>query len=253
MSHRESWWYMRFKSLKDVVSKICSKTHINIMDVVFFLQTRNYQLNSQRKSKIENSWNISIGTLEKQNSLKTKVSCHLAWKTEVGTVPIGEFRITEVMQNGFQNMAFLSDPVGSWKVHTIYNPNSWAIFRNLMFHWYMHTFSEDVTSKAFLQKDNQKSLCWDQPPTSRDVEDSIFCSKLPYLFEIWWKNHHHRKSPKRIQPKKHTNLKWDSHDQPTNSSLPGSPKSCKISTLRMSKKPWSGWELDLEVVLFKRL
>ena len=150
----------------------------------------------------------------------TKVSCHLAWKTEVGTVPIGEFRITEVMQNGFQNMAFLSDPVGSWKVHTIYNPNSWAIFRNLMFHWYMHTFSEDVTSKAFLQKDNQKSLCWDQPPTSRDVEDSIFCSKLPYLFEIWWKNHHHRKSPKRIQPKKHTNRKWDSHDQPTNSSLP---------------------------------
>lgn len=62
------------------------------------------------------------------------------------------------------------------------------------------------------------------------------------------------KSPKRIQQKKkHTNLKWDSHDQPTNSSLPGSPKSCKISTLRMSKKPWSGWELDLEVVLFKRL
>ena len=73
MSHRESWWYMRFfKSLKDVVLKICSKTHINIMDVVFFLQTRNYQLNSQRKSKIENSWNISIGTLEKQNSLQPR-------------------------------------------------------------------------------------------------------------------------------------------------------------------------------------
>lgn len=28
MSHRESWWYMRFfKSLKDVVLNICSKTH----------------------------------------------------------------------------------------------------------------------------------------------------------------------------------------------------------------------------------
>ena len=122
----------------------------------------------------------------------TKVSCHLAWKTKVGTVPIGEFRIMEVMQNGFQDMAFLSDPVGSWKVHTIYNPNSWTLFRNLIFHWYIHTFSEDVTSKAFLQKDNKNPCVGTNHPPGRDVEDSIFCSKLPYLFEIWWKNHHHR-------------------------------------------------------------